>query len=73
MIENEEGAKRPSIYWRSRDKPEQGFARELPEAPLKPLEMELLDYDADTREYVMKPSGVRRRSTRKSSRSQKGD
>ena len=57
IVENEEGAKRPSIYWRSREKPQPGFARELPEAPLKPLEVELLEYDPETLEYVMKPSG----------------
>ena len=67
MIENTEGAKRPSIYWRARDRPEDGFPRELPEAPLKPLEKELLEYDPDTMEYVLKPSGVRRKSVRKSS------
>lgn len=66
VVENEEGAKRPSIYWRSRDRPEKGFPGELPEAPLKPLEIELLEYDKDTFDYVTKPSGVRRRSTRKS-------
>lgn len=65
-IENEEGAKRPRIFWRSREKDvEEGFAREIPEAPLKALEMELLEYDPETMEYVMRPSGVRRRSTRR--------
>ncbi len=67
MIENEEGARRPSIYWRSRDKPEEpGFVRELPEAPLKQLEMDMLDYDSETMEYVMKPSGMRKRRGPKS-------
>lgn len=65
-IENENGAKRPRIFWRSREKDvEEGFAKEIPEAPLKALEMELLDYDEETKEYVMRPSGVRRRSTRR--------
>ena len=73
VIESEAGAKRPSIYWRARDEPEDGFAGELPEAPLKQLELELLEYDPETLEYVMKPSGVRRRSTRKSSRGPRGD
>ena len=66
VIENEEGAKRPSIYWRARERPEKGFVGELPEAPLKPLELELLEYDRETYEYVVNPSGVRRRSVRKS-------
>ncbi|KAK3712944.1 hypothetical protein LTR37_008829 [Vermiconidia calcicola] len=69
MIENEDDAKRPSIYWKARDKPEAGFARELPEAPLKQLEMELLEYDPETMEYVLKPSGVRKRRSTRSTRS----
>ena len=74
IVENEEGAKRPSIYWKARDKPLPGFARELPEAPLKPLELELLEYDPDTHEYITKPSGVRkRRSTKTRSRSRRRD
>ena len=73
IIENEEGAKGPSIYWKSRDRPEEGFMRDLPEAPLKPLEKEILDYDADTRDYVLRPSGVRRRSKRRSTRSPRPD
>lgn len=72
-IENEEGAKRPRIFWRSREKNvEEGFAREIPEAPLKQLEMELLEYDQETMEYVLRPSGVRRRSTRRDSRMRSG-
>lgn len=73
VIENDEGAKRPSIYWKARDPPEEGFVRELPEAPLKQLELELLEYDPDTMDYVLKPSGVRRRSTRKRTRSPRSD
>lgn len=65
VVENDEGAKRPSIYWRARDKPPKGFPAELPEAPLKPLELELLEYDKETFDYVTKPSGVKRRSTQK--------
>lgn len=66
MIEStEEGGKWPDIFWRSRYKPEAGFAKVLPEAPLRPLEKEILDYDPETRDYVLRPSGVRqRRSTR---------
>ena len=61
VIENEEGAKRPAIFWRARDKPPPGFVRELPEAPLKQLELDLLDYDPETFDYVTKPSGTRKR------------
>ena len=72
MIENQDGAKRPSIYWRARGKPELGFVQELPEAPLKALELEFLEYDPETCDYVMKPSGVRqRRSVKKKSRSRR--
>ncbi len=72
VIENDEGAKRPRVYWRSRDRPEEGFEGELPEAPLKPLELELLEHDRETYDYVTKPSGVKRRSTRKPPRSEEG-
>ena len=68
VVENEDGSKRPSIYWRSRDKPAPGFPRELAEAPLKPLELELLEYDPDTLEYVTKPSGVSKRQSKRQSK-----
>ncbi|KAK5169847.1 uncharacterized protein LTR77_005825 [Saxophila tyrrhenica] len=62
VIENEEGRSRPRISWRSRDKPkEPGFVRELRESPLLRLETELLEYDSETAEYVLRPSGMRKR------------
>lgn len=65
----DEGAKRPTIYWKARDKPPEGFVKVLPEAPLWALELELLAYDAETEQYVKKPSGVRsRKSERRSQR-----
>jgi hypothetical protein len=68
MIESTEetgGKWPPEIFWRSRYRPEEGFAKILPEAPLKALERELLDYDKETKDYVLRPSGVRqKRSTR---------
>lgn len=66
VIENEEGRKRPHVYWRSRARPPEGFVGELPEAPLKPLEIELLEYDRETCDYILNPSGMRRRGTNKS-------
>ena len=70
VIESEGGQQRPMISWIARDEAEEGFAREIPEAPLRELEKELLEYDQETMEYVLRPSGVRRRrSTRKKSRS----
>lgn len=61
----DDGSKWPDVYWRSRSRPDEGFAKILPEAPLKSLETELLEYDKETSEYVLRPSGVRqRRSTR---------
>ena len=70
MIEaREDGGKWPDVFWRARTRPQEGFAKILPEAPLKQLEVELLQYDPETRDYVMSPSGVRqRRSTRSRSR-----
>ncbi|KAK5125780.1 hypothetical protein LTR85_012056 [Meristemomyces frigidus] len=70
MIETrDDGGKWPDVFWRSRLRPEEGFAKILPEAPLKALETELLQYDPETRDYVLRPSGVRqRRSTRDKSR-----
>ena len=49
----DDGGKWPDVFWRSRYKPEEGFAKILPEAPLKPLETELLRYDTETREYAV--------------------
>lgn len=66
----EENAKRPTVYWRARNRPAEGFVKTLPEAPLWNLEMELLRYDPETEQYVMKPSGVR---ARKSQRMKGGD
>lgn len=67
----EPGAKRPDIFWRSRTRPGDGFVKFLPEAPLKKLEMELLQYDRETKDYVLKPVGVRKRESRRRSRSQR--
>lgn len=66
------GAKRPNVFWRARDRPaDPAFVKALPEAPLWNLEMELLRYDPETEQYVMKPSGVRaRREKRGKSRNQ---
>ncbi|CAJ2508752.1 Uu.00g137780.m01.CDS01 [Anthostomella pinea] len=60
-----DGGKWPDVFWRSRYSPEEGFQRMLPEAPLKPLEVELLQYDPETAEYVLRPSGVRQRRSRR--------
>ncbi|KAF2487990.1 hypothetical protein BDY17DRAFT_314772 [Neohortaea acidophila] len=65
IVENEDSQRRPYVYWRSRSRPPEGFVGELPEAPLKPLEIEILEYDRETCDYVLRPSGVRRRGTRK--------
>ncbi|KAK0265693.1 hypothetical protein LTS09_000929 [Friedmanniomyces endolithicus] len=65
----EDGGKGPNVLWRARSRPEEGFVKMLPEAPLKGLETELLQYDPETRDYVLRPSGVRqRRSTKDRSR-----
>lgn len=67
----EDGGKGPDVYWRSRTRPEEGFVGRLPEAPLKQLELELLQFDKETRDYVLQPSAVRQRGSRKRSRSQR--
>lgn len=70
----EDGGKWPDVFWRSRSRPQEGFTKILPEAPLKALEVELLQYDPDIRDYVLSPSAVRqRRSTRDRGRSRRGD
>jgi hypothetical protein len=46
------------------------FSNDAGNAPLWNLEMELLRYDPETEQYVMKPSGVR---ARKSQRMKGGD
>ena len=70
----DDGGKMPSVFWRSRVRADEGFAKVLPEAPLKALETELLSYDPETRDYVLRPSGVRqRRGTRNRSRSRRPD
>ncbi|KXT05529.1 hypothetical protein AC578_3711 [Pseudocercospora eumusae] len=66
----EAGAKRPSIFWKSRTRPPEGFEKILPEAPLWQLEMDLLHYDTETEKFVLSPAGVRqgrRKSQRRSS------
>lgn len=66
----EPGSKRPDVFWTSRTKPPEGFVKILPEAPLKALEIELLQYDREMADYVLKPlgSGRQRKSTRGGSR-----
>ncbi|KAK4619584.1 hypothetical protein CLAFUW4_11517 [Fulvia fulva] len=68
IVENEEGAKRPTVYWKARDRPLEGFIKTLPEAPLWQLELELLHYDPETETYVKQPSGVRQRKRQRKSR-----
>ncbi|PIA98230.1 hypothetical protein CB0940_06588 [Cercospora beticola] len=69
VIESPEdgAAKRPNIFWKARDRPADGFVKVLPEAPLWQLETEILGYDRETEEYVMRPSAVKQ-GRRKSSR-----
>ena len=61
VIESSGDSKLPEVFWKSRSRPEDGFTKILPEAPLGRLEREILGYDLDTRDYVLRPSGVRRR------------
>ena len=61
----DDGSKWPDIFWKSRSRPEEGFAKILREAPLMPLETELLQYDRETQDYVLRPAGVRQRRSKK--------
>jgi hypothetical protein len=61
----DDGTNRPRVFYKARDKTSNGFVKVLPEAPLWNLEMELLRYDRETEDYVMKPSPVRQGAKRK--------
>lgn len=64
----EDGTKKPSIFWKLRTKQRNVTTRVLPEAPLWDLELDLLDADPDTYDYVVNPSGVRQRRRSRSRR-----
>lgn len=70
---SETGDRRPNVMWRSRERPTDGFVRTLPEAPLWKLELELLQYDPETEQYVMRPSVGRNRRSQRRSRSRHPD
>jgi hypothetical protein len=55
-----EGSRRPVIFWKSRN-PIPGFAKTLPEAPLWQAELELLKYDGETEQDVLRPPLSRQR------------
>lgn len=57
-------ARKPNIFWKARFKDRDVSTRIMPEAPLWGLEKELLEYDPETEEYVMKPSAVRQRRSK---------
>jgi hypothetical protein len=63
-IEYPDGAKRPNVYWKLRSKDRNVSTRVMPEAPLWGIEKELLDYDPDTEEYIMRPPDESRRRSR---------
>ncbi|KAF2859886.1 hypothetical protein K470DRAFT_218202 [Piedraia hortae CBS 480.64] len=58
---------RQGVFWRSKPK-QKGFTDILPEAPLKPLERELLAYDQDTCEYILRPRASRQRRRKRDRR-----
>ncbi|OQO10553.1 hypothetical protein B0A48_03851 [Cryoendolithus antarcticus] len=64
-IENTaDGSKRPNVFWKLRIKDMDVSTRIMPEAPLWGIERELLEYDPETMEYVLKPSAVRQRKSK---------
>jgi hypothetical protein len=60
-IEYADGAKRPNVYWKLRTKDRNVSTRVMPEAPLWGIEKELLDYDPETEEFIMRPPDESRR------------
>jgi hypothetical protein len=60
-IEYPDGAKRPNVFWKLRSKDRNVSTRVMPEAPLWGIEKELLDYDPNTEEYIMRPPDESRR------------
>jgi hypothetical protein len=55
----------PDIYWKSRTRPLKGFVKILPEAPLMPLEIEMMQYDRETSDFVLYPKMSRPRDHRR--------
>jgi hypothetical protein len=60
-IEYPDGAKRPNVYWKLKSKDRNVSTRTLPEAPLWGIEKELLDYDPEAEEFIMRPPDESRR------------
>ncbi|QIW95166.1 hypothetical protein AMS68_000684 [Peltaster fructicola] len=67
-----DGRGRPNIYWKLRTRQKDVSTRVMPEAPLWGMEKELLDYDRETRDYVMRPAAIRQRRSRNNRRTSAG-
>lgn len=58
------GPKKPNIFWKLKSKDRNVSTRVLPEAPLWGIEKELLEFDPETMDYVLKPSAARQRKSK---------
>jgi hypothetical protein len=56
---------RPNVFWKLRTSERNVTTRTLPEAPLLPLERELLEMDPEMEEFVYRPAPTARNSVRR--------
>ncbi|CAD0013744.1 unnamed protein product [Aureobasidium pullulans] len=56
---------RPDIFWKLRASDRNVTARTIPEAPLWPLERELLEIDPEIEDFVLRPAPTARNSVRR--------
>ncbi|THY26003.1 hypothetical protein D6D01_04659 [Aureobasidium pullulans] len=56
---------RPDIFWKLRTSDRNVTARTIPEAPLWPLERELLEIDPEIEDFVLRPAPTARNSVRR--------
>lgn len=63
---------RPNIYWKLRTREQDVSTRVMPEAPLWGMEKELLGYDRETMDYVLRPAAARPRKSRNPGRMSSG-
>ena len=56
---------RPNVFWKLRTSERNVTTRTIPEAPLLPLERELLEMDPEMEEFVYRPAPTARNSVRR--------
>ncbi|KAI5201138.1 hypothetical protein E4T39_05346 [Aureobasidium subglaciale] len=60
-----ENGGRPDVFWKLRTSEKNITTRTIPEAPLLPLERELLEIDPEMEEFVLRPAPTARNSVRR--------